>query len=44
MNETDFIQEIMKQANLSEDQGGWLMKFSKVTLSQEIKTRTLLLT
>ena len=22
MNETDFIQEIMKQANLSEDQGG----------------------
>lgn len=22
MNETDFIQELMKQANLSEDQGG----------------------
>ena len=27
MNETDFIQEIMKQANLSDDQGGMVNEF-----------------
>ena len=40
MNEADFIQEIMKQANLSEDQGGMVNEIFQNNFIGGEKTKT----